>query len=91
MDQQEIKTVLIEAFQRTKGKQFDPSTIKDDSNLINDLGLDSLDMIETVWDIEKKFDISIREDQLKSLATVSEVIKLVEGLVQAKVEAQAAN
>ena len=84
MEQQEIRNVLFEAFQRAKGKQLDLSGIKDDSNLVNDLGLDSLDMIETVWEIEKKFDISIKEDQLKSLATVSEVIKLVEGLVQAK-------
>ena len=84
MEQQEIRNVLFEAFQRAKGKQIDLSGIRDDTNLVNDLGLDSLDMIETVWEIEKKFDISIKEDQLKSLATVSEVIKLVEGLIKAK-------
>jgi acyl carrier protein len=84
MDTQEIKTVLLDAFQRTKGKQLDVSKISDTSNLATDLGLDSLDMIETVWEIEKRFDVSINEQELKSLSTVNEVVKFIDGLLKAK-------
>jgi len=84
MKQEEIRTVLFEALQRAKGKKLDLATVREDSHLVKDLGLDSLDLIETGWEIEEKCGIVIREDQLKSLATVSDVVKLVEELTRDK-------
>lgn len=51
--------------------------IKDDSDLVNDLGADSLDLIEIVMGVEEAFDIEITEEEVTATATVDSVINLV--------------
>lgn len=51
--------------------------IKDDSDLVNDLGADSLDIIEIVMGIEEEFDIEVTEDEANASSTISSVIDLV--------------
>ncbi len=47
--------------------------IKDESNLVNDLGADSLNQVEIVIAIEKEFDIEISDDDADTLLTVGEL------------------
>lgn len=51
--------------------------IKDDSDLVNDLGADSLDLIELVIAGEEAFDIKISEEEADKLTTVSSIVDLV--------------
>ena len=44
---------------------------------ISDLGLDSLDMVEITMKLEEKFDISIEDEEIENLKTVSDIIELV--------------
>jgi len=57
---------------------LDLSEIKDEAHLTNDLGADSLDAVETIMEVESKFDISISEEEGSNAKTVSNLIKLVE-------------
>jgi len=59
--------------------------IKDD--LRNDLGLDSLDMIELLFKIEEVFDLEIPNEDLVQIATVGDVIAYVERRLVAKAAA----
>lgn len=54
------------------------SDIKDDSNIIEDLGSDSLDSVEIIMDIEDEFDIDIEDEEFNSVNTVHDLIHLVE-------------
>jgi len=45
-----------------------------DEHLINDLGADSLDMIELVMLIEDEFDIEISEDAMEKIDTVGDLV-----------------
>jgi acyl carrier protein len=56
----------------------DPSTIFPQHTLRDDLGLDSMAMIELLFRIEEKFDLQIPDDDLQGLVTVSDVIGYVE-------------
>ncbi len=45
---------------------------------MNDLGADSLDAVEVMMEIEKKFGISIPDDEAEEITTVGEAIAYVE-------------
>ena len=51
--------------------------IKPESNLIEDLGADSLDEVEIVMAIEEEFDVEIADEKMSSCKTVADLIALV--------------
>lgn len=56
----------------------DPATIKTSHHLRDDLGLDSMAVIELLYRIEEAFDIQIPDQDLVGLTTVGQVITYVE-------------
>lgn len=52
-----------------------------DSNLIKDLGLDSLDIADLNFRLELKFDIHIDEMVFEKVHTVADVLTLLEQLI----------
>ena len=42
-----------------------------------DLGADSLDLVELVMALEETFDIEVAEDELKDISTVGEAFELI--------------
>ena len=61
---------------------FGPDEVKEDSNM-ESLQFDSLDMMELAFSIEDEFDIEIQDEEIEAIKTVADVIKLVEGKVNA--------
>ena len=55
-----------------------PSEVTMDASFTNDLGADSLDTVELMLDFEKKFNITIPDDQQENIVTVGDVIRLIE-------------
>jgi len=55
--------------------------LTDDLRLDDDLGYDSLGLMEVVVDLEEEFDIEITDDAMEAWRTVGDVIKTVQGLV----------
>ena len=51
--------------------------IKLESSFIDDLGADSLDIVELVMAIEKEFDIEIPDDDAEKIATVRDAIDYI--------------
>lgn len=56
----------------------DESEVVDDASFTNDLGADSLDIVELVMEFEKEFNIQIANDQPEKFATVGQAIKYIE-------------
>lgn len=52
--------------------------IKDESQIINDLGADSLDIVELVIAFEDAFEIEIEDVEYQDKTTVGAIVKLVE-------------
>ncbi len=69
---EEIKKVLVES------ANVDANKVTMEANLKDDLAIDSLDAVELVLDLETKFDIKIEDDEIESLVTVADIVKLVE-------------
>jgi len=58
-------------------------TIRPNDHIQNDLGLDSLGVMELVADVEDRFSVSIPNDLLSSIATVDDIAKALVKLQQA--------
>ena len=64
----QIREVLATSLRR------DPSSIKPEHSLRDDLGLDSLMTFELLYDLEKAFDMEIPNDDLPGLQTPDDVV-----------------
>jgi len=58
----------------------DKDSITDESNVIADLGADSLDIAEIMMDLEDVFGIKLEEDN-DSLKTIGDIVAFIEGKV----------
>ena len=56
----------------------DPKKINLDSNIVNDLGADSLDEVELVMSCEEEFQFQIPDEDTEKLKTVKDVIDYIE-------------
>lgn len=61
----------------------DPAKITDNSKFIEDLGLDSLDIVELVMAFEEEFEQEIPDEDAEKLQTVGDVIRYIEGKMAA--------
>lgn len=55
--------------------------VTEESSLANDLGFDSLDVVELTINVEKKFRIDISDDEVSEVETVKDMIDVVEKLL----------
>jgi acyl carrier protein len=60
----------------------DPPEMLDTMEIVNDLGADSLDVVELVMDAEFEFDIEIEDDDVVKVVTVGDAVALVKRLVK---------
>ena len=58
--------------------QVDKSRITMDTNIADDLGADSLDVVELVMSIEDAFGITIEDEKAAELTTVRQVVDYLE-------------
>ncbi|MFT9847895.1 acyl carrier protein [Aneurinibacillus sp. REN35] len=56
----------------------DESEIKEEASFKDDLGADSLDVVELVMELEDEFDLEISDEDAEKITTVGDVIKYIE-------------
>ncbi|MBQ2839954.1 MAG: acyl carrier protein [Oscillospiraceae bacterium] len=57
---------------------IDPATITEETNIIDDLGADSLDIVELMMTVEEEFDITIEDGDAHLFKTVGDVVNYIE-------------
>lgn len=55
----------------------DLTEITDESALVDDLGADSLDLVELIMSLEEGFDIEVPDDDAEKLVTVKDAIEYI--------------
>ena len=60
---------------------IDKSKITEDSDIIKDIGADSLDIVEFLMDAENEWGITIEDDDVKNLHTIGDVVKYIESRI----------
>lgn len=55
-----------------------PDDISDTANIIEDLGADSLDIVELLMTFEDEFKVSIPDDKLEDLKSIPQIVKVID-------------
>ena len=71
---EKVRAALAQQF------ELDPETISMDTNLIDDLGADSLDVVELIMSLEDEFGIAISDEDALKLDTVRGIVEYLEKL-----------
>ena len=53
-----------------------------DSNIAEDLGADSLDVVDLIMSIEDEFEVEVPDDQIENIKTVGDVVYYIENAKQ---------
>ena len=56
---------------------IDPEDVTMESSFIDDLGADSLDIVELLMALEEEFDIEIPDEEAEKLITVGDVVDYI--------------
>lgn len=74
--------MIFEQIRDVLAKQFeiDPETITMETNLIDDIGADSLDVVELIMSLEDNYGISISDEEAAELYTVRRIVEYLEKL-----------
>ena len=57
---------------------LDEEQVTEDSEVIDDLGADSLDIVDLVMTLEEEFDTEIPDEDIENLRTVGDIVKYIE-------------
>lgn len=62
--------------------EVDAEKVKMEASLVQDLGADSLDLVEVIMALEEKFELEIEDEDAEKIATVEDIIKYIESRKQ---------
>ncbi|GAB6074342.1 acyl carrier protein [Nautilia lithotrophica] len=68
----EVKEVIVEQL------NVAPEEVKPEAKFVEDLGADSLDVVEMIMALEEKFEIEIPDSEAEKIQTVQDVIDYIE-------------
>lgn len=70
----DVKAVVVEQL------SVEVDSVKMESKIIEDLGADSLDVVELIMALEEKFDIEIPDTDAEKLIKIEDVVKYIDNL-----------
>ena len=70
---------MFEKIRATIASQLsiDEEEIKMESSFMNNLGADSLDIVELIMALEEEYDIEIPDEDVEKMVTVSDVVEYI--------------
>jgi len=68
----EVKEVIVEQL------NVSPDEVKPEAKFVEDLGADSLDVVEMIMAFEEKFEIEIPDSEADKIQTVQDVVNYIE-------------
>jgi acyl carrier protein len=87
-DRDTLRSTLIQLLEADTGEKY--NDLQDDTSLRDGLGLDSVDVVSIVSQIERQFRIRLTHDELEKLVTVGDVLSLLQAKIAAVPAQQAA-
>ena len=76
MDEEQLKKLVNEVFEESF--EINTEFLKDDAMIFEDIGLDSLDIVDLVVALQKKFKVQIRDDErIRSIRTLGDIYQFI--------------
>ncbi|MCI9063391.1 MAG: acyl carrier protein [Clostridia bacterium] len=73
---EKVKAIIVEQLQVAE------NTVTEEASFIDDLGADSLDLVELIMALEEEFDIEIPDTDAEKVVTVGDVVDYIKENVQ---------
>ena len=72
--------MIFEKVAAILAKQLDveEESITPETNLVDDLGADSLDVVDLVMTLEDEFDTEIPDEEIENIKTVGDIVRFIE-------------
>lgn len=72
---EQVKKILCDQL------DLEEEQVNENSEVIDDLGADSLDIVDLVMTLEEEFDTEIPDEDIENLKTVGDIVKYIEDRV----------
>jgi len=69
---EKVKAILVDQL------DVEESVVTLDSVITDDLGADSLDVVDMVMSLEEEFDVEIPDEEIEAMKTVGDIVKFIE-------------
>ena len=69
---EQVKKIVVEKL------GVKPEDVTKDATFVNDLGADSLDVVEFVMEVEKEFNITVPDEDAAKLERVGDAVKYID-------------
>jgi acyl carrier protein len=76
--EQKVKQIIVEQL------GVDEAQVDNTASFIDDLGADSLDLVELIMAFEEAFDLEIPDEEAEKISTVKDAIDYIEGKMAKK-------
>ena len=78
-----IKEEIPMIFDKVKDILVDQLDVEEEkvtmeASIVDDLGADSLDLVDLVMSLEEEFDVEIPDEQVENIKTVGDIVKYIE-------------
>ncbi|MEE1026107.1 MAG: acyl carrier protein [Acutalibacteraceae bacterium] len=72
--------MILEKIKEILAEQFDVETdsLSENTNIADDLGADSLDVVEVLMSIEDEFKVEIPDEEIENIKTIGELAAYIE-------------
>lgn len=68
-----VKEIIVDQLEVEEDK------VTPEASIIDDLGADSLDVVDLVMALEDEFEIKIPDEDVENVKTVNDIVKIIEG------------
>ena len=68
---EKVKSIVVDQLDAS------PDQVNPEAKFVEDLGADSLDVVEMIMALEQEFDISISDDEAEKLQSVGDVVTYI--------------
>ncbi len=69
---EKVRDILVEQLDVEEDK------VTMEASITDDLGADSLDVVDLVMSLEEEFDVEIPDDQVENIKTVGDIVRYIE-------------
>lgn len=71
-----IKDIIVEQL------DVEEDAVTMEASITDDLGADSLDVVDLIMSIEESFDVEIPDEEVENIKTVGNIVKYIENKVE---------
>lgn len=69
---EKVKAIVVDQF------DADADTIQENTSIVDDLGADSLDVVDLVMAVSDEFGVEIPDEQVENIKTIGDIVKFIE-------------